>query len=245
MDATFKLLANCSRMCIKTAGTTALVTGVVSVACLAGVAALQEREGRTLTQQMWKLLSHERSPKYPNPHAAGLKDIVPTEGDEEVELRDCLNLHEEKRVEDDGSETVVRVRATVNRHRRGHFLRNLVAEAKNHFGGTPRMTKANELAAMKFLVGVCREKHLTMTQTREHCTAAMVALFTPDHFDIAMAKELNSHEAYKRVVALHEAQTVERWWWKLLKHPLTKENWEVMWYVLHGAPPPGPRVFIR
>ncbi|AAB36707.1 replication-related protein [Saguaro cactus virus] len=153
----------------------------------------------------------------------------------ELELADCLEKIEDKETDEEGKTKVVRTRTT-NRHARGSFLRRLIAEAKCHFGGTPTATRANELAAMKFLVGKCRDHHLVVLHTKEVCHAAMVGLFTPDDDEIAAMAQLNSHAAYVARVKLHSAVTVDPWWVKILRSGERTAGWQQLWWVLWGAP---------
>lgn len=154
----------------------------------------------------------------------------------EDELLDLVEKHEEKTTDEEGHEKVTRVRTTVNRHKKGNFVHKLIKATKNHMGGTPSTSRANELVAMKFMVGKCKEHHLVDTHIREVCTLAMAGVFTPDIEDINMHKALNSHAAYRRRVALFHAQTVDTWQWRLLLKPLNKDSWERAWLVLNGAP---------
>ncbi|ADV15467.1 p27 [Honeysuckle ringspot virus] len=184
-------------------------------------------------------------PKYPKAKVnVFLEELAEVDGDDR-ELPDLLETVEVKKEDGEGKMVVVRTKAKVNRHTRGRFVHRLVCATKNHLGGTPNNSTANKLVAYKFMVGKCKEQHLVETHTREVCSLAMAAIFTPDVHDVNMHLALNSHAAYRRRVALAQAQEVQSWQLRLLKHPLKYDSWERAWLWANGAPTQEPFRFIK
>lgn len=125
-------------------------------------------------------------------------------------------------------------KVVLKRHLRGRFSYRLALAGKNHFGGTPINSRANQMSVMRFLVGKCEEHGLTVTDTRRCTAEAMAVCFTPDAAEINMYKALNSHQAYLRQVGLKVAKTQDKWWWSLLMDPIGYNAWQRAWMVLSG-----------
>nr|UZN89684.1 RNA polymerase pre-readthrough protein [Pelargonium flower break virus] len=185
------------------------------------------------------------APLFPGPSVEVFAEEVRKDLEPELEAKDYLVIHEEKEVDEEGKSKVVRQRSTVNRHKKGRFVHRLVCDGKNHFGGTPSASRANELAVMKYLVGKCREHHLVVQHTREVCSLAMAAIFTPDHHEVNMVREMNSHAAYRRRVALADAARVHSWQQELLRSPLSWNAWGRAWWIANGLPDREPVRFTK
>ncbi|AHZ59462.1 replicase protein [Elderberry latent virus] len=119
--------------------------------------------------------------------------------------------------------TVVKTRRPKNRRT---FACVLAAEAKNHFGGMPRNSRANELSVMKYLVGKCQDHKLTALQTREVAAQAFALTFTPDANDKFIYTFLNSEDAYDRRCDYVKSQGVDPMWLRLLKRPFSRKEWK-------------------
>ncbi|AHZ59472.1 replicase protein [Pelargonium ringspot virus] len=104
----------------------------------------------------------------------------------------------------------------------------LAAETKNHFGGLPRATRANELSVMKHLVNRCKECKLTALQTREVSAKAFSLVFTPDSHDKFIYEFLNSDITFERRCDYLKSQRVDSCWLRLLQNPFGKKRWKAV-----------------
>ncbi|AGF70698.1 replicase protein [Rosa rugosa leaf distortion virus] len=165
------------------------------------------------------------------------REIIPTS-----DCTDLLNatqdlvvadpdLHEEECLEDikeevkgDGGEVsqkVVRRRV----RKKLPFACILAADAKNHFGGVPSACRANELSVTKYLVSKCKERKLTVLQTRQVSSLAFCLVFTPDSNDKSIYQFLNSESVFERRCDYLKSQSVESCWMQLFSSPWNPKAW--------------------
>nr|UZN89634.1 RNA polymerase pre-readthrough protein [Calibrachoa mottle virus] len=180
--------------------------------------------------------SHPSEPKYAKAEVSPFQAELDDDLEDDAEMRNYLEQHEDKEKDDEGKVVVKNVRTTLprNRHTKGKFLKRLVADTKNHFGGTPTPTDANRLAVMKYMVGRCREHHLVDLHIRQVTELAKAAVFTPDILEVQSVQLLNSYPAYRRRCALHNAHQVQVWK-ELLTNCFHKDAWEYIWFRMNGG----------
>ena len=107
-----------------------------------------------------------------------------------------------------------------------HFAVVLANDAKNHFGGVPRATRANELSVMKYVVSKCKDHKLTVLQTRQVCSMAFPLVFTPDSNDKFVAEFLNHSTTFERREDYAKSLRVDSCWMGLLKKPWGAKQWK-------------------
>ncbi|BAV91503.1 p28K [Adonis mosaic virus] len=180
-------------------------------------------------------LSLPSHPEYPkNSDQLFLEEESESLSESQQVVEDFTELVEEKGEDKEGKEVVISQKRVINRHSKSKFIRYIAIEAKNHFGGDLCASKANYLSVSKFLTGKCKERQVVPAHTRVCVASAMALVFTPDMAEVQMRVALNSHEAYRRRVAMEAAGSMSSWGMRLIQNPLTNSAWEEAWYVLNG-----------
>lgn len=125
---------------------------------------------------------------------------------------------------------------TRRRHKSAPFLAKITHLAKNHFGGVPEPTKANQMAVTRMVYELCKEHNCLPHQTRHIISVVVPLVLTPDQFDISSRALLNGDELSENRAIYSSGATIAGWMANLLQRPLSSTAWRRAMDVLVGLP---------
>nr|UHS72308.1 MAG: hypothetical protein 1 [Gammacarmovirus sp.] len=125
---------------------------------------------------------------------------------------------------------------TRRRHKSAPFLAKITHLAKNHFGGVPEPTKANQMAVTRMVYELCKEHNCLPHQTRHIISVVVPLVLTPDQFDISSRALLNGDELSENRAIYSSGATIAGWMTNLLQRPLCSTAWRRAMDVLVGLP---------
>lgn len=122
------------------------------------------------------------------------------------------------------------------RHKSAPFLAKITHLTKNHFGGVPEPTKANQMAVTRMVYELCKEHNCLPHQTRHIISVVTPLVLTPDQFDISSRALLNGDDLCENRAAHSSLSTIDGWVKNLIKNPLDSKAWKRAMDVLVGLP---------